>query len=331
MRGSLRVRAARIPLLALALALGASAGSGQARAQDFPSIPLWSYTGAYHGPGADSVVARARTTTLRWLRDPVAEARPDFAGYRIYRVFNSPDTSRMVLVRRFSINATPTGQGDALFMWHFRPIDSTTPLENRVATFVDPDSSGTFFKRCRRDTSGRCYSPGDSVIALIPPPGPHNGFRTWYAITYEQLNINSADYLDLFIPDTLNCINTDKRTCPNLNHKARNLTGPVEATPGPTENLLAVSVVPNPFRAAEAWDLNGGNEVHFINLPRQARILIYTVAGDLVAELTHDDAVNDFRRWDLKNGAGQDVASGIYMYRVVSEAFTFQDRFIVIR
>ena len=326
MRGLVGIRPARLPQLVLALALAASAGPGQARAQDFPSLPLWSYSGAYRGPGADSVVSRARTTTVRWLRDPVAEARPDFGGYRIYRVFNSPDTSRLVLIRRFSLN-----QPDSLFMWHFRRIDSNTPLEDRIATFVDPESSGAFFKRCRRDTSGRCYSPGDSVIVLVPPPGPHNGFRTWYSITYEQRNITSADYLDLFIPDTINCSNTDKRTCPNLNHKARNTTGPVEPTPGPTENLLAVSVVPNPFRAAEAWDLSGGNEVHFINLPRQARILIYTVSGDLVNELTHDDPVKDFRRWDLKNGRGQDVASGIYMYRVVSEGFTHQDRFIVIR
>jgi len=315
----------RIPLFLLALALGASAGSTPARAQGFPDISLWAYPGAYRS-GSDSIDARPRTATLRWLRDPTAEARPDFGGYRIYRVFNSPDTARLVLIRRFSVN-----QPDSLFTWHFNAIGSGTPLAGRLATFIDPDSSGAFFKRCRRDTSGRCYSPGDSVLVLIPPPGPHNGFRTWYAITYEQRNTTSADYLDLFIPDTLTCSNTDRSTCPNLNHKARNLTGPIEPTSGPTANLLGVSVVPNPFRAAEAWDQAGGHEVQFINLPPQARISIYTVSGDLVAQLEHSDMVRDFRRWDLKNSRGRDVSSGIYMYRVESENFSFQDRFVVIR
>ena len=311
----------------LALVLVTGAGTHSALAQGFPDIPAWSYPGAYRAVGADSVIdSRPRTTTLRWLRDPVAEARPDFGGYRIYRVFNTPDTTRMVLIRRFTRNGA-----DTLFMWHFPRIDSNTPLANRAATFIDPDSSGTFFKRCRRDTSGRCYSPGDSVIVLIPPPGPHNGFRTWYTITYEERHTISDDYLDLFLPDTINCNNVDKRTCPNLNHKARNMVGPVEPTPGPSANVLRIAVIPNPFRAAEAWDQSGGSEVHFINLPQQAQISIYTVAGDLVAELQHNDPVHDFSRWNLKNAQGRDVASGIYMYRVVSGDFSYQDRFVVIR
>jgi len=90
-------------------------------------------------------------------------------------------------------------------------------------------------------------------------------------------------------------------------------------------------VVPNPYRATEAWDTPAGHEVHFINLPTKALIRIYTVSGDLVATLDHNDTVRDFERWDLKNQNGQDVASGIYMYRVESGSLTFQHRFIVIR
>ena len=92
-----------------------------------------------------------------------------------------------------------------------------------------------------------------------------------------------------------------------------------------------MAVVPSPFRATEAWDRIGGNEIHFINLPSEAVIKIYTVSGDLVTELQHKDAVRDFARWDLKNANGQDVSSGIYMYRVEAASFTFQDRFVVIR
>ena len=55
------------------------------------------------------------------------------------------------------------------------------------------------------------------------------------------------------------------------------------------------------------------------------------MAGDLVADLAHDDRARDFERWDLKNENGKDVSSGIYMYRVDADQFSFQDRFIVIR
>lgn len=293
----------------------------------FPTIPLWGYSGAWQ-PGPDSVVSRSRTLTIRWLRDPAVEARSDFGGYRIYRVTGTLDSTRMMLVRRFSMQPE-----DRLFLWRFPPIDAGTPLADRVATFIDPDSNGNYVKRCRVvDEFGRCVSRGDSIFVLIAPPGPHNGFRTWYSITYEELNKGNGDssFGDMFVRDP-SCTNPDTTQCPNLNHKLRNVVGPLEATPGTTENLNTVSVVPNPFRGAEAWDQPGGNEVQFINLPSDARIRIYTLAGDLVRDLRHSDPVRDFERWDLKNGKGEDVVSGIYVYRVESGVFTHQSRFVVIR
>lgn len=320
------VRHARNVLGVLMFSLVPAAAHAQV---GFPGIPVWAYPGAYQpGPG-DTIVARPRTTTVRWMRDPAAEARPDFGGYRIYRVVGRRDTSQMVLIRRFSLQ-----RGDSLLLWHLPQINAGTPLPDRIGTFIDPDSSGSFVKVCRRlDSQGQCASPGDSVFKLIAPPGPHDGFRTWYTITYEARNVTDNDFLDLFIPDLANCANPSiPSQCPNLNRKETNLTvDPVEPTPGPTADLERVAVVPNPFRANEAWDAPGGNEVHFINLPNAARISIYTLAGDLVRELSHNDTVRDFERWDLKNASGRLVASGVYVYRVESQAFTFQDRFVVIR
>ena len=62
-------------------------------------------------------------------------------------------------------------------------------MNDSVVTFVDPDSNGNYVKNCRRlDRFGRCLSRGDSVFRLVAPPGPHDGFRTWYAVTYELKN-----------------------------------------------------------------------------------------------------------------------------------------------
>ncbi len=343
---------------ALVLALVLAAGARPAAAQsDYPSFPVWSYPGAWHpGVGSDTVTARPRTLSVRWLRDPVAEARPEFGGYRIYRATNFGDTTTMVLVRRFSKQV-----GDSLFSWHFPAINGSTPESQRIATFIDPDSSGRFIKVCRlrrpqNDPNGACLSRGDSVMILAPPPGPHDGFRTWYSITYEARNLTDNDFLDQSIPDTLDSFarcgvtRTDRDSCPNLNNKAANVSNDVwhprevsanpdshffahavEPTGGPTANLARVAVIPNPYRAVEAWNPGDGHEVHFINLPARARITIYTLSGDLVRVLQHAEPVRDFERWDLKNEAGRDVSSGIYMYRVESESFSFQNRFVVIR
>ena len=355
---SARKAASTLGWMAQILLLAGAIGAGSAEAQsDRPNIPVWSFSGAWRpAAGADSIVARPRTLTMRWLRDPVAEARPDFGGYRIYRATSFGDTSAMVLVRRFSKQFD-----DSLFTWHFPPIDVNTPLEQRVATFIDPDSVGRFAKVCRlrnpqHDPNGACVSRGDSVFVLLAPPGPHDGFRTWYSITYEARNTTDNDYLDQAIPDTLDnfarcgVTGTNRDSCPNLNHKAANVSNDVwqpraasadrdshffaravEPTGGPTANLARVGVVPNPYRAAEAWNPGGGHEIHFVNLPAQARILVFTLSGDLVRDIRHTDTVRDFERWDLKNDAGRDVASGIYMYRVEAQDFRFQSRFVVIR
>jgi hypothetical protein len=357
-------RAAVTTMLLALLLLPVAAPLARAQVTGYPRIPVWAFPGAWQDntllfPNrcvgdlalrADSVRRQPRTVTVRWLRDRRAELRPDFGGYRVYRVTGhvdpatgQVDTARMVLLRRYSVNA-----GDSI-TWHFSRVDTTTleyvchnkVVNDSVLTYVDPDSSGAYYKVCRltnppNDPKGRCLSVGDSVFKLIAPPGPHDGFRTWYTVTYEAFNQLDNNYEDLYLPDTTGvigpCFGPKPDSCFNLNNKMTSvIANAVEPTAGPTPDLERIAVVPNPYRATEAWDTQTGHEVHFINLPTRAKIQIYTVAGDLVAELKHDDPVRDFERWDLKNGSGRDVSSGIYVYRVVTDQFTFQHRFIVIR
>jgi hypothetical protein len=313
------------------------------------SDPLYCISGST-SPFADSIQHVARAISVRFKRDRLAEARPDFGGYRIYRATNEPDSAKMILVRRYSRQP-----GDER-TWNFSVVDSSrisptylefvgrpgTPcagqvVHDSIVTFLDPDSSGAYRKVCRNvDASGRCLTPRDSVMVLVVPPGPHDGFRTWYAVTYEEYNGVENNYEDMFVPDTSDwsaCgVTANPDSCPNLNNKLANITATyVEPTAGPTANLERVGVVPNPFRAGAPWDPQSGNELHFINLPEQSTIQIFTVSGDLVATLKHSDPVRDFERWNLLNDEGQPVASGIYMYRVVSGTFHYQNRFIVIR
>ena len=343
---------------------GAATPAGAANT--FPRIPVWAYPGAFQdvahtvypyttvcaglAPGSlpDSVRSAPRTVTLRFLRDRVAEARPDFGGYRIYRVINTPDSTQMVLIRRYSKQLD-----DERFSWFMSTVDPTTlqfkcggtVVNDSVATFVDPDSSGSYQKICPNlnTRTNRCLA--DSVFRIVIPPGPHDGFLTYYSVTYELLDVAAEKTReDMFVPDTTGiigpCTNpADHRTCPNLNNKLANLSAPVTPSGGPTRDLERVLVVPNPYRAREEWEVGGNHDIHFVNLPERAKIRIFTVAGDLVRELDHDarasgndiTSVRDFERWNLKNADGRDISSGIYVFRVESDVFSFQGRFVVIR
>jgi len=337
---------------ALAFGTGAAvAPASHAQTSGYPRIATWAFAGGFCPTCPDTIVERPRTLTLRILRDRHAEARREFGGYRIYRVTLAPDSTRMVLIRRYSVNP-----GDNL-SWYFSRVDTadaTHPFKKNgvvvhdsVITFVDPDSNGHYEKVCRRvDNQGRCISRGDSIFVLVAPPGPHDGIPTYYAVTYEARNAGQdASYEDQYVPgpdvfDNYARCGTvgDPNTCPiiNLNHKLLNVTPApgqptLEPTRGPTSDLERVYVVPNPYRGGEVWDQPGTNEIHFINLPAVSRIKIFTVAGDLVREIEHNDPVRDFERWDLQNAKGEAVISGIYVYRIESDTFTHQSRFIVIR
>lgn len=115
-------------------------------------------------------------------------------------------------------------------------------------------------------------------------------------------------------------------------------------------NKDAVYVVPNPAtRSTMApWALNPNNEdptglkVEFRHLPAaRCQIRIYTLAGDLVKEILHDEtaaiATGDYAStgtatWDLVSRNGQDVASGVYIFSVEADGFERTvGKFIVIR
>jgi LSD1 subclass zinc finger protein len=142
-----------------------------------------------------------------------------------------------------------------------------------------------------------------------------------------------------------------------------------QASTGPSGGVW---VVPNPYRGysdiaqrSSSWDLTPnasdptGTHIDFMGLPTgRWTIRIYTVAGDLVAELHSDDPINsDLRpavvgsdgvlrpghnqqqdnandgqaRWNLISRNGQDVVSGIYVFVVNADQGQQRGRFVVIR
>jgi hypothetical protein len=168
-----------------------------------------------------------------------------------------------------------------------------------------------------------------------------NGFYYWYAVTAYDKGTFSVD-IDSSgaVPET-----TYTRTdAPKFGKFTQNMTKVMPRTT-PAQTLDDVYVVPNPYRENAAWDLAEtnfeptGRRIKFFNLPELATIRIYTLAGDHVATIEHDDkAVTPGEppgqtSWNLISKNNQDTVSGVYIYHVRSgvDGAEKVGKFVVIR
>ncbi len=116
-------------------------------------------------------------------------------------------------------------------------------------------------------------------------------------------------------------------------------------------------VYPNPYYARADWEgastLEEDRKLYFANLPRRCEIRVYTLAGDLVDVIQHDETYNgsDTRwfqtysnpnetvfsggehAWDLLSADTQIIARGIYLFVVIDEETGEKKRgkFVVIK
>jgi hypothetical protein len=79
-------------------------------------------------------------------------------------------------------------------------------------------------------------------------------------------------------------------------------------------SLDRISVYPNPYLGAHSLEIDKYQRfVRFNNLPNNATIRIYTVAGVFVRRLEKSDTYKTYLDWDLKNKDGLPVASGMFV------------------
>jgi hypothetical protein len=83
--------------------------------------------------------------------------------------------------------------------------------------------------------------------------------------------------------------------------------------------LANIKVVPNPYIARADWETTEGvRKVQFTHLPKVCTIRIYTLAGDLVQTIEHDNG-SGTEDWNLLSENQQGISSGVYFYHVSSE------------
>lgn len=96
--------------------------------------------------------------------------------------------------------------------------------------------------------------------------------------------------------------------------------------------LDKIRVVPDPYIVSNAFETNQfGKKLMFTNLPGECTISIYTVAGDHVADVSHNNT-NGYEFWDMRTFNSQYIAYGLYVYVVsIPNGQKKVGRFLVIK
>lgn len=88
-----------------------------------------------------------------------------------------------------------------------------------------------------------------------------------------------------------------------------------------------IRVVPNPYVVTNSWEPfnpyssgRGPRELHFIHLPPQCTIRIFTIRGQLVNTLHHNSPIWDGTYiWDMLTKDQLDISYGVYVYHIEAE------------
>jgi len=129
----------------------------------------------------------------------------------------------------------------------------------------------------------------------------------------------------------------------------------IPGSPSNEDESTPIGVYPNPYYGNAAWDGQQERErkIYFYNLPEQAEITIYTVAGDVVEKFTHDSRgytgsdIQWFKTfadgtqimsggehaWDLITKDDQAIATGLYIFTVKNNktGFIKKGKFLIIK
>jgi hypothetical protein len=83
--------------------------------------------------------------------------------------------------------------------------------------------------------------------------------------------------------------------------------------------LDRVKVVPNPFYRSSGFEITGDTKlIQFVNLSQECTIRIYTLRGDLVKTIVHQNPNSGVAFWNQISEYGQYVKSGMYYYHITN-------------
>jgi len=251
---------------------------------------------------------------LKWL----PSISPDIVAYKIYRKME-PGGSYSEIARVSAENTSYSDAQTVLGTTYYYAvtgisadgIESGYSNEVHATPGVAPPPPGTL--TVKSDQFSRPVLvwevPSDGEVAGYRIFRNSTGTKPWTAIATVDSSVRS------FVDQNTYDGNTYYYTVASVNKYgwiseysnvvsyAVNLPKP----PKPAKDLNEVCTAPNPCKLS--------SKLKFMNLTPRATIYVYTITGELVKTIYHTNGSGE-EEWDLRNGAGAMLASGIYVYCV---------------
>ena len=171
-----------------------------------------------------------------------------------------------------------------------------------------------------------------------------NGFEYTYSVTAYDMGVSGANPSPNSngTIDTLYVANPEKWAAPDGYQSIENSKGTtvydqnyVMATPSyrPSDNLSNIKVVPNPYIVWSGFEeYNYERIMRFTQLPEKCTITVFTITGEKVIKLEHDNPLSGALEWNVRTVNNQEIAPGLYVFTVETpEGGKHIGKFAVIR
>lgn len=166
------------------------------------------------------------------------------------------------------------------------------------------------------------------------------GRNYWYSLT----SFGIPDVQVIEYPDWDGVVRTDSLFTNASESSVLGSRKKLKLSFAPSTEPDRVLVVPNPYRVDEDYTFEAGGWegrgkswseskrlIRFIHLPPGCTIRIYSLVGEIIATLHHDDPDRGEIDWNLISESGRVIASGIYIFSVDSDFGTQVGKFVVIK
>ncbi|MFN9595706.1 MAG: hypothetical protein ACK560_02855 [Bacteroidota bacterium] len=302
--------------------------------------------------GENSLLTDENGRDMRWNPtenkfDPVSD-EPLFGGMHYIYVFGhnaDNPTADVPMYDECAFIATKLATGnstDKRNVWKDAMWVSLPMISADYASLSLPDQIPSDVKvRLRVARTYRTYATGDvlknnqaltvgTTYFVASTPVTHNG--TTYNIVGDTFVAANTTFTGAGTVAVAASPNTLGSFAPMYTFSTDDLANSTNNTEVATSALDQINVVPNPYYAFSAYEVNQlDNRVKIVNLPAKCTVSIFTVGGTLVRKYNRDVPVDNSDGqvystsipnreisldWDLKNFKGIPVASGVYLIHV---------------
>jgi len=198
----------------------------------------------------------------------------------------------------------------------------TYPLDGTIREFNFYDKDGNRvverFDSCATITIPYKDEDGDGIVDGTEPPVRENTLSVYW--------LNEEHSLWVRLPGSVVDTEANKVSVGVRGFSVYTLMG------ANFTDLSRVYCYPVPYVMNDGNDETGTEDggITFVNLSSGAEIRIYTISGELVKRIEHDDG-SPVYNWDVKGDGGQKLFSGVYIYHVKNEREEKFGKLVIIR